>query len=286
MSKLLVLIDGWVYARSVCEHAAWVASSTGQGVELLHVIGRREGDDAHGRRDYSGSLAMGARRALLKELSDLDAQRAKLGLERGRAMLSEAEAILREGGVEEVSSSLRTGDLIEEATARENGAAMMVVGKRGEAADFARLHLGSNVERLARASRLPVLVTARAFKPVRRVLVAHDAGPSIMKAVDHMARSPLFEGLDVTLLRVGRRDEAGERSMKRAVDMLGGAGLKAHVTFAEGEPERVIGERVEEQGFDMVVMGAYGHSRIRSLVIGSTTAEVMRACRVPLLLFR
>jgi nucleotide-binding universal stress UspA family protein len=33
-------------------------------------------------------------------------------------------------------------------------------------------------------------------------------------------------------------------------------------------------------------MGAYGHSRIRTLIIGSTTTEVIRSCLIPVLLFR
>jgi nucleotide-binding universal stress UspA family protein len=36
----------------------------------------------------------------------------------------------------------------------------------------------------------------------------------------------------------------------------------------------------------MVVMGAYGHSRIRSFVIGSTTSEMLRSCKAPVLLMR
>jgi len=53
-----------------------------------------------------------------------------------------------------------------------------------------------------------------------------------------------------------------------------------------GQPEEELGRLVEEEGFGMVVMGAYGHSRIRSLIIGSTTSEMVRACRVPVLLIR
>jgi nucleotide-binding universal stress UspA family protein len=38
---------------------------------------------------------------------------------------------------------------------------------------------------------------------------------------------------------------------------------------------------VDETPFDMLVMGAYGHSRIRSLIIGSTTTQMIRSCKVP-----
>ncbi|MEQ9334216.1 MAG: universal stress protein [Thalassobaculum sp.] len=34
------------------------------------------------------------------------------------------------------------------------------------------------------------------------------------------------------------------------------------------------------------MMGAYGHSRIRSLIIGSTTTQMIRSCMIPVMLFR
>ena len=37
-------------------------------------------------------------------------------------------------------------------------------------------------------------------------------------------------------------------------------------------------------GADLLVMGAYTHSRLRELVFGGVTAHVLRACRIPTLL--
>jgi len=37
---------------------------------------------------------------------------------------------------------------------------------------------------------------------------------------------------------------------------------------------------------DLLLMGAYGHSRIRNLIIGSTTTSMIRSCKIPVLLFR
>ena len=68
---------------------------------------------------------------------------------------------------------------------------------------------------------------------------------------------------------------------------FGTAGLLRLLTeIAEGQPEKEIADRAEAHDFDLLVMGAYGHSRIRSLLIGSTTTEMIRACKVPVLLFR
>jgi nucleotide-binding universal stress UspA family protein len=280
--KVIALVDGSIYSKSVCENAAWISRRTGAPVELLHVLGRRETSTS----DLSGSIALGARTALLQELSSLDEQRAKLAQKRGRAVLEDAETILRTAGVETVTSRLRHGDLLEAVAEAERGSRGIVIGKRGEAADFAKLHLGSNLERIARAATKPVFVAARAFRPINKVLIAYDGGPSAMKAVDHVARAPDFAGLDIRLLTVGSESADLQRRLEGAQATLRAGGHEASIEVAAGQPEKIIAEVIERYGIDLLVMGAYGHSRIRALVIGSTTAEMMRSCKVPVVLFR
>jgi nucleotide-binding universal stress UspA family protein len=53
-----------------------------------------------------------------------------------------------------------------------------------------------------------------------------------------------------------------------------------------GQPEAVIAAHIEAHDIGLLVMGAYGHSRIRNLIIGSTTSAMLRSCRIPVLLFR
>jgi nucleotide-binding universal stress UspA family protein len=48
----------------------------------------------------------------------------------------------------------------------------------------------------------------------------------------------------------------------------------------------VIASYVEDKDISLLVMGAYGHNRIRHLVIGSTTAQMLRSSHIPVLLFR
>lgn len=280
--KLIALIDGSIYSRSVCENAAWIARRTGASVELMHVLGRRETASS----DLSGSIALGARTALLEELSSLDEQRSKLAQKRGRAILEDAEEILRSAGVENVTTRLRHGDLLEEVAAAEAGSRGIVIGKRGEAADFAKLHLGSNLERIARSGTKPVFVAARAFRPIEKVLIAYDGGPSATKAVDHIARAPLFSGLDIRLLTVGSESADLSRRLEDAKAILKAGGHNASAEITSGQVEKAISGAVERDGIDLLVMGAYGHSRIRAMIIGSTTAEMIRLCKVPVALFR
>jgi len=188
--------------------------------------------------------------------------------------------------VNEITTRLRHGDIVETVAEVEKNARVILIGKRGEAADFAKGHLGSNLERIVRASHRPVFVAARAFKPIEKVLVAYDGGSSAMKAVDHIARSPLFAGLKVHVVTVGHATPEIRKGLEDASALLQAAGIETETGVVAGQPETALGKLVEEADFDMVVMGAYGHSRIRSLIIGSTTTEMVRSCKVPVVLMR
>jgi nucleotide-binding universal stress UspA family protein len=281
--KIIALVDGSIYSESVCHHAAWIAQRTQAPVELIHVLGRREAPD---KSDLSGAIRLGARTKLMEELAELDAQRAKLVSHRGRAILEDARAIVDQDGVTEITTRLRHGDIVEAIGEIEGDARVIVIGKRGEAADFAKGHLGSNLERIVRAAHRPVLVAARAFKPIETVLVAYDGGRSAMKAVDHIARSSFFADMAVTVATVGSETPEVRKGLEDAKAQLAAAGIDADTRMVSGQPEVELGKMVDEEGFGMLVMGAYGHSRVRSLVIGSTTSEMMRSCKVPVLLLR
>ncbi len=280
--KIIALVDGSTYSKSVCDHAGWIAGRGDCAVELMHVLGRREG--AAGS-DRSGAISLGARSALLEELSSLDEQRAKLSLTRGRAILEDAKALLDRDGIH-ATEHLRHGDLIEAISEREGDAEMILIGKRGEAADFAKGHLGSNLERVVRAASKPLFIASRAFRPIGKALIAYDGSASAMRAVDYVARSPLYAGLDMKIVTVGSETDATRKSLEDAKAMLSAAGFKAGSGILPGQPEEALGQLIDSEGFDHLVMGASGHSRLRSLFVGSTSMEMIRTCKVPILLVR
>ena len=282
--QLTAVIDGSIYSESVCDHAAWIAGRTGARVDVVHVIGRREG--MREQSNLSGNIGLGARTALLAELAELDAKRARLGQKRGRAILLDAEQRLSAAGVAHVRTRLRHGEITETVQLLEQESDLLVMGKRGEAADFDTLHLGSNLERVIRSTRKPVLVAARAFREVKRFLVAFDGGPSASKAIDFIAARPHYADLECHLVSVGNDEASRRRPLEGAAATLREAGFRVETAICRGQPETAIAEAVEERQIDLLVIGAYGHSRIRNLIIGSTTSALLGSCKVPVLLFR
>ena len=284
MIHLIALIDGSVYSQSVCDHAAWMAKQTDASVDLIHVLGRRSLGSTPA--DLSGNLKLGARSALLAELAELDAQSTKLELRRGRIILDEAEQRLKVAGIYNVTSKLRHSDFVGTVQEFDGGADAIIIGKRGEAADFAKLHLGSNLERVVRAATKPVLVASRAFRPIKSFMIAYDGGASAEKAVQHIVKGKLFADLHCSIVTFGKANAASEARLEQAASLLRDAGYDVDSSFIDGEPERAIKQKIEENNIDLLVMGAYGHSRMRQLIIGSTTTEMVRSCLVPVMMFR
>lgn len=284
MPKIIALIDGSIYSESICDHAAWIAAATDSSVQIVHVLGRRSVPSEEA--NFSGSIGLGARTALLEELAELDGQKAKLAHKRGRAILEDAKVRISKSGVNEISTKLRNGEIVETVQELEETADLIVIGKRGEGADFDKLHLGSNLERVVRSSHKPVLVASRAFKPIQRFLIAFDGGASAIKAVEHVARNHMFSDIQCQLLTVGTETTEAKRQLEGAAATLRNAGFTVETEILPGQAEEVIAKKAESGDIDLLVMGAYGHSRIRNLIIGSTTTEMLRSCKIPVMLFR
>ena len=284
MPKMLAFIDGSIYSESVCDHVIWAASRGQSEISLFNIIEGVSSVDTPS--NLSGNLGAEARNSLLLELSELDQKRAKLAQKKGRLVLDLAKERLVSRGLEHVETHLRTGDFVDTVSEFQNNANLIVIGKRGEAADFAKLHIGSNLERLIRSTNKPVLVAARSFRPINRILVAFDGGRSSFGAIEYLSSNKLYRHLECHIVIAGREGNRGQKKLKSAETLLKKVGINYQVFFGRGEPEKVISSHVENENIDLLVMGAYGHSRIRNLIIGSTTTQMIRYCRVPVLLFR
>jgi nucleotide-binding universal stress UspA family protein len=284
MKKLIAFVDGSSYSKSVCDHAAWLAVKVSASVTLIHVLGRRNESEAP--IDLSGSIGLGARTALLDDLAELDGQMAKLTHQRGRAILDDAKDILHTAGVSEISTMLRNQGIVEAVQDFEGDADLIVIGKRGEGSEVDKMHLGSNFERVVRSSHRPILVASAAFKPIQRLLLAFDGGTSAMKAINYLAASTEFIGLNCHLLCVAEPSAEEQRQLDEAATLLRTAGHNVKSSIRPGQAEAVICEEIRANNVDLLLMGAYGHSRIRNLIIGSTTTEMIRSCKIPVMLFR
>ena len=123
-----------------------------------------------------------------------------------------------------------------------------------------------------------------------RVLVATDGGREAARAIGD-AMFVLERASEVVVLVGGSDDVAGTTSIAqtgaRVGEWLRDHGVKARVERYEWEAgggDQWLLSRAADLGSDLVVMGGYGHSRMREVVLGGMTRTILREMTVPVLM--
>lgn len=282
-NTVLACVDGSTSSIAVCDYAAWASQRLDATLTFLHVLDHSQYPI---RADLSGNIGLGSREHLLAELAELDEKRGKLMREQGRLMLEAAVGRAQADGVAAPAVRQRHGDLVETLAELETDIRLLVIGREGEKGDTLGSHVGSHLESVIRTLHRPILVTAGVFREPRSVMLAFDNGPSTRKGIDMIAASPLFNNLPIHLMMVGADTKDTWESVNLAKLTLENAGHQVQACIRAGDVEDVLLGYEEEHDIDMLVMGAYGHSRIRQFFVGSTTTTILTRTRRPLLLLR
>ncbi|MGY0610636.1 universal stress protein [Luteimonas sp. A501] len=276
---VVAALDASLLTRDVCRYGAWAAHRLAAPLACLHVV------EARRARGHGGSVAdveLDVGTALLDESGLLEASAALAGDARGRLLLQQAGALARQSGDVPVRALIGHGQLVDVLGSVTGDASLVVMGRRGEQSEFERARLGSQVQRVVRGVGRPLLVALRGFREVRTVLVAFEGSESGRRRLEWVARSPLFTGLAVHLVLVG--DDSARPSLDWALRTLADAGTTAVGRIVQGDPQEMIGLHADAVRADLLVMGAYGRSRIHQLLMGSTTSMVLQETRIPVLL--
>jgi nucleotide-binding universal stress UspA family protein len=283
MKTVLAAIDASAYATSVCAYAGWAAKRLCLPVELLHVV--QQQDPVTARRDLSGAIGLGVKSDLMEELVRLSETSSRAEIEKGRVILKAGEQLLRDAGVADVTTLHRHGGVVETIVEREENARLVVIGKRGTDHEFSPGELGSIIERVVRASAKPVLVVTRAFVEPQQIVFAYDASPAAKRALERLAHSPLFAGLPVTIV-MAESEGVAKRTLLDEAEAEFASDHQVTTLMDAGRAEQVIPQVVASTPHAMLLMGAYGHSPLRRMIIGSTTTAMIRTVKAPVLLVR
>ena len=286
MKKILLCTDGSAYSQVSYEYAAWLAQRSDIAIEVLYVTDTR-GEQAAPTSDFSGNIGIDSYQQLLNQLVELEAAKAKINHQRAKIILQEAKKFFSDRQLHNVKLTHETGFLVDLFHELEQDSDLVILGKRGENANFATEHLGANLERIVRSSHKPCLVTPREFQPVKKIVLAYDGGKSCQKAIEYLSQSPVFKDLDLHIITVDTGNTAkANKNLSSAQQTMEQAGFKPTLKLLAGNPEAEMEQYVADNDIDFLIMGAYGHSRIRRLIIGSTTAQMLRNSHIPVLLFR
>lgn len=144
--------------------------------------------------------------------------------------------------------------------------------------------------------------TARRRRAAGRLLLAVDFSTPSRNALDAAAALARDLGVGIVLLHVSPLKETilpkGSKVSRRTpasppsdaaqlsaewADALRGAGIAVEPVNEVGDPASVILEQAKRRGCSLVVLASSGKGRLRSLLVGSTTQDLLRRSRLPVL---
>jgi len=234
---------------------------------------------------YPEGMSMAMSSALIEEYAQLERDHNKFEQQQSAFIVQKAQSLLQQSTMA-VEVSQPVGSLVDTINELASHTSMIVIGKRGEQAGYATGHLGSNLERVVRAAHAPVLVAAIKFVPVNRIAIAYDGGANANLAIDYVMKHSMFANVQCHLIGVGPEYARNELHLTKAAGMLRQTHHDVHVHYEDGMVDDVLGNYIGAHNIDMLLMGAYSHSSLRNLFIGSSTNAMLQSCPVSVMLFR
>ncbi len=178
-----------------------------------------------------------------------------------------------------------TGLVSSYVTRQACSADLVILGQR----DRSRVGALDAPEDVILACGRPVLVipNANAFDRVgETVLVAWNNSPQATRAV-HDALPLMATSKAVTVLSVNPEAADEGEQCEALVRHLARHGLRAEAQVRHSDALSVADfalSQAAELGCDLLVMGAYGHSRLREMVLGGMTRDMLRRMTLPVLM--
>jgi nucleotide-binding universal stress UspA family protein len=277
IKRILVGIDTSEHSRVAQNYGFALARRLGAVLIGLHVVDivSIESSFFH---DISGSLG-------LEPYLDFSSKMREVLTARGQVVVEQfREAALRENLA--VETMLDMGVVANQICERAKGADLVVIGHRGVHERFSTGLLGSTAESVARKCPRPLLISPMRQREIRTLAIAYDGSERAANALHAAAEFANNFGAPLSVITIARDTKLGERVLDEARRYLEPYAVNATFKLLGGHANEEIVRFVKENDSDLLFIGAYGHSRIIEMVLGSTIEYVLRNAPCPLFMSR
>ncbi len=203
--------------------------------------------------------------------------------ERGKAALEDFEKRCAAANVT-CATELATGVVPQTIIANSDLVDLIIMGRGGEHNQWLDGLLGSTTESVIRRGKQPVIVTGHVTPAESPFLAAYDGSNHAKHALQTAAE--VAKNWNVSLHVLAVNGGSGKDCLNDAREYLEQHEVESEFVDRSGDAGESIVGYAEEVKAGLLVMGAFGHSKMLELVIGSTTAFAMNHANCPVLLTR
>lgn len=278
IERILIPTDGSDHGKTALEYGIYIAPRLGSTLVGFHVIDIRlmQGPVF---TDVSGSIGLPPYQEYFYSIQ-------KQLEERGDAILHAFKTRCEAAGLR--PETKKAFGIIDEMIIEEAGNAdWILLARRGEHFHLTRgSMIGSTAEAVVRNAGKPVLVTPETFLEIESMGLAYDGSPPADNALKLAAELSDRASWPLTIIIITDDHDVGSNLIKKIEDFLEPFKIDSEIILLRGKEDREIVKFIQEGSIELMVMGAYGHNRLRELLLGSTTSHVIRKSTIPVLLTR
>ena len=162
--------------------------------------------------------------------------------------------------------------------AHERNVDMIIIGRRGRSG-LMKVLMGKVAAKVVGHAPCKVLVVPRAARiECRNILVATDGSAHSAAAVSEaigIAKRCGSNIIAVSSVHSEEELEEAKANVRKVVEMAHKEGIKAEALTPPGRSHDVIVETAGGRGVDLIIMGTYGKTGLKKILMGSSTEKVV-----------
>lgn len=279
MSHILCCVDSNNFSQEVCDYGILIAQNTKKPLKFLNII---EHDHRAKKLDLSGSIALGAKDDILEELTQSEATTSREAILHGKKLLSSLKERATKQSLQDVSTTQVHGEFIENILEIKEDIKVLVIATSSTEGKS----IGENVEEVIRETHKPVLLVNAHFVTPKKILIAYNGSFESKEMLKILAKTPLFGDIQRTIVNINSNPKEAEKLLEEAKEIFAKQNIDVQTQALEGDVTTQLLAFFKTQEFDILAMGAFGHSRLKEFFFGSKTEKIITNLQKPLLLLR
>jgi len=277
IKSILIATDGSVNSMVATQYGCCLANLFKAEVCGLNVVDIRALEGPL-MSDISGSMGFEPYQSYLPKFEQILQERAD-------GILADFKGMCSEQGI--TAEVKRLSGIVPNVIAEEaKRVDLVVIAQHGEHAQWSAGLLGSTAETVIRKSPRPVLIAPRQYREIKKVLIAYDGSNESTRGLKTACETFADLSCELHVVFVTDDDAHADTLAAEVRDYVGHHSIEVELTRLTGSAHKGILQHASQHDFDLIVMGAFGHSRLHDLILGGTTAYMIRETTIPIMLNR
>jgi nucleotide-binding universal stress UspA family protein len=280
IKSILLAVDGSVYTDSVLKHGIDWAKKLDAHLRVVSVVDVRI---------YEWVLNTGGEGYMPVIPSNVFHDESfKFHNERAESMLTTVSDKIKKENISCTTEKVE-GSPVETLCEMSRQVDLIIMGARGDYARWGDRMLGATLESVSRQSHSPLMIVDQHYATFNQITCAYDRSDGSSHALKLAAYLGGVLKFPVEVVNINEDEEERKATLEEAKRYLEPYQLDVQYRHEAGDAAEILiqlTKETETARSKMLIMGSYGHSRIREAIIGSTTVQVMRSAAKPIIVAR